>query len=115
MADEICRLEYQHVDPSSRFTQNEREEFIRAVKVLTSRHKQNSLNKQNGKAKRNYRRWHPHEKYTLLIAISQYGFRDTEKIAQVLENRTENQVKLNIHIYVYIGFEYFLMIVYINI
>ena len=87
-----CRGELEHVDPSCKYFRNELEEFISASELLAVHHHQHMLDTVNGKTKRQYRRWNPTEKYTLTVAISILGPRETFKIADIMEDRSENQV-----------------------
>lgn len=50
------------------------------------------MDKMTGKKKRNYQRWNNSEKYTLMVAMSILGIKETHRIADLLEDRTENQV-----------------------
>jgi hypothetical protein len=51
-----CREVLRHIEPSSKFINHEREEFLRVAQVLCARHKQHTLDTQAGKTKRMYKR-----------------------------------------------------------
>ncbi len=92
LSSEVCRLELQHVEPSSKFSALEREEFLNAAQVITSRHRQVSIDSLHGKTKRSYKLWNSSEKYSLLLAVSLYGMKDFGVLMNIMENRSENQV-----------------------
>lgn len=80
------------MEPSSKFSTVEREEFLHATQVITSRHRQVSIDCLNGKTKRSYKMWNSNEKYSLTLALGVYGVRDIRALMNVMENRSENQV-----------------------
>lgn len=88
-----CRVENEHVDPSCRYSSTELEEFLNVSEALAERHKQFMLDKMNGKTKRAYRRWNSTEKFTLMVAISLLGARETYRISELMEDRSENQIR----------------------
>mmetsp|Transcript_20035 Transcript_20035/g.28681 ORF Transcript_20035/g.28681 Transcript_20035/m.28681 type:complete len:439 (+) Transcript_20035:36-1352(+) len=86
---EMCRFEYLHLQPSSKFTATEREEFIHAVQSLAAR----NCHAEGEKQKRNYKRWNWNERYSLLIGIKLFGSNNVHELVKILENRSPNQIR----------------------
>jgi hypothetical protein len=103
-SSERCRIELDHIDPSSKYTQSELEEFFHATEVLTAQYRQNSiasLSQQpslqqpqhpSPQPKRKSRHWSDTELYSLLLAVSIIKSREPSKIAASFEGRTEKEV-----------------------
>ncbi|KAJ1429314.1 hypothetical protein B484DRAFT_396448 [Ochromonadaceae sp. CCMP2298] len=88
-----CREVLGHLHACAHFSSSEREDLFHATQVLSARHQQISQDAQMGKCKRNYKRWGEHEKYTLLVAISIFGTKDVATFKDLLETRSENQIR----------------------
>ncbi len=87
-----------HVDPSAKFSNSERDEFLRVAQVLCARHKQHTTeNKEGAKPKRNYKRWSPNEIHNLLVAISICGTRDLQNLEMLVASRSASQVRSIAH------------------
>ena len=84
----MCRFKYLHLQPSSKFTATEREEFIHAVQSLAAR----NCHAEGEKPKRNYKRWNWNERYSLLVGIKLFGPTNVQELVKILENRSPNQV-----------------------
>lgn len=92
LSSEVCRVQNKHIEPSGKFTQVETDEFLRCAQILAARNRQYHIDSMNGKTRRKYKRWNPHEKHTLLVALALYGAREFGKLANIMEDRSENQV-----------------------
>lgn len=92
----MCRLQLKHVDPSSKFSFLEREEFLQATQVIASRNRLGGGHDANSKGKRLYKIWNSYEKYSMLLAVAEYGSRNFQQIAGIMETRSENQVSFRI-------------------
>jgi hypothetical protein len=90
--DYECREVYGHVQPSFKYTATENEEFVHATEVLGERHRNFIIEKMAGKSKRLYRRWSNSDKFNLMVAIAIVGPKETYRIADLLGDRSENQV-----------------------
>lgn len=88
-----CRVEMEHIGASSKYSAAELEEFVAATEILADHHHEHMLDAVRGKTKRQYKRWKDFEKYTLMVAISILGHKDAYKISEIMEDRSENQVK----------------------
>eukprot|EP01035_Chromulina_nebulosa_P005563 gene5563-7552_t len=86
---EVCRINYRHIEPSSKFSATEREEFIHCVQILTAR----KSTAADDKPKRNYKRWNSNEMHSLSIGIILFGFQNITELKKVLENRTDGQIR----------------------
>ena len=103
LSKEVCRLVNKHVDPPHKLVNiqsklgnggTEYDEYKRAVELLCANHKEHSLQESKlGRMKRNYKRWDTDEQYNLMLAINIFGMKDYHKIASVLSNRSENQIR----------------------
>eukprot|EP01041_Mallomonas_annulata_P003983 gene3983-7935_t len=108
-SSEKCRRELDHVDLNHRFSDTEKIDFLHVTQVLEVRNRQKKGDGQYGSGggggasggrsrgggvcKRVYRRWTPHEKHTVCIAMSLYGDKNYRTIASLLEERTIEQVR----------------------
>ena len=95
LSAETCRIDLDHIDPSSKFSQAELEEFYHATEVLTSRYKQHSiesLSKHGARQKKSYKFWSDADRHSLLLAINVLKARDAGKIAELLGDRNEKAV-----------------------
>ena len=86
-----CRVVLGHTNPSYKFTASERNEFLAVVELLEERKRH--LGQQSNAAKRNYKRWSPDEKHTILIVSVLYGLKHQSKVSEFLTNRNENQIR----------------------
>lgn len=94
MSEEKCRIDLEHIEPSCKFTIDEREDFIRVTQVLGSRYRQHSIDAIAGRGskKRNYRKWSPNEIHTLLVAVSVYGIKNITELSSVMGDRNNEMV-----------------------
>jgi hypothetical protein len=79
-----CRVELQHVAPPHTITAEENDALNRVALVLFAQHSSNpSASSDAGGVsvlvKRVHRRWTPHERHSILLAISVYGHQTTPK------------------------------------
>ena len=86
-----CRVELKHTNPSYKFTASERNEFLAVVELLEERRRQ--LGQQSNAVKRNYKRWSPDEKHTILIVSVLFGLKHQSKVSEFLVGRNENQIR----------------------
>ena len=91
-SSEQCRQVLMHVEPSSKLSHYERDEFLRVAQVMCARHKQHNIDVQAGKTRRNYKRWTPNDVHNLLIAVSICGTRDLSTLELLIGNRSYSQV-----------------------
>lgn len=94
---EKCRVELEHIYLNSKYSDTEKQEFLKATQVLEVRHRQRNQENSTGRIedghKRCYRRWTPYEKYTVCLAIYLCGHNNVKDIADILGDRTTSQVK----------------------
>ena len=91
-SSEVCRLQLRHVETSCKFSFTERQEFLQATQVIASRNRQAHMDSSNGKSKRLYKIWNSNEKYSMLLAVAEFGNKNVPQLASIMETRSENQV-----------------------
>ena len=87
-----CRVELQHIEPSSAFSTTEVQEFLKVAQLLELRGK---TEEEPVKSKRVYRVWSPSERFTVLLGISRHGMKGANllKILDMLPGRNEGQLR----------------------
>ena len=64
---------------------------MQATQVIASRNRLVGMDS-NSKSKRLYKIWNPNEKYSMLLAVAEYGNKNVPQIVSIMETRSENQV-----------------------
>jgi hypothetical protein len=98
-SSEKCRVKLDHVDPSSAYSSTELEDFFHSVEVLTSNHRQYSIDALNDNNSRMDKRekdrgkgWDKEEEFSLLVALYLVQSKDSCSISELLNDKTAKQV-----------------------